>query len=94
MVLAAIAHAQGHSDTTYLTGAAVSAAVGILLLIGSLIVQSKLGNESVTVIAVKRSERKRISERSRRDIIVATVAAVVGAVVIGAAGLWAGLLVK
>ena len=49
---------------------------------------------SIRIVPMRRNESRGLSSRARRDIGIAIVASVVGAAIIGLAGLWAGLFAK
>lgn len=95
-IIAGAYHSAHHkSASQYYAVAILLTIFAVVLSILNYITDFKTSaNNTVWIIAARRNERKQLSERTRRDIIIATIAAVIGAVVIGAAGLWAGLLVK
>jgi hypothetical protein len=49
---------------------------------------------SIRIVPARRAESHRLSGRTRRDIAIAVIASILGAVIIALAGLWAGLFAK
>jgi hypothetical protein len=63
----------------------------LLMSLTTFVAPSKL-NE-VRIIAIKRSEDRWFSRASRREILIAVVASIIGAIIIALSGLWAGFFV-
>lgn len=85
---------QHQVDTHDYSWAAAFLALGMFIFLSDAIMRRRRNFDGVVVVATKRAEKQRISGRARRDIIVAIAAAVISAVIVGTAGLWAGLLAK
>lgn len=86
-------YASHHSGFTYVIVGLVFVAIAVFTA-GLALIGGKDVPGTVIIIPTRRSESRRLSQRARRDLIIATIAAVGGGIVIAIAGLWAGLFVK
>jgi hypothetical protein len=99
VALVSLAYAATHSehnhpDYTDYYWSAGFLALGILAFVGEITVRRMLGIDGVLIIASRRNEKQHISGRARRDIVIAIGTAVISAIIIGVAGLWAGVFAK
>jgi hypothetical protein len=66
-----------------------------LAVAGVVRIEQRLHREgSVRIVPFKGGEERRTTTRARRDVLIAAMGAISGAIVAGLAGLWAGLLSK
>jgi hypothetical protein len=66
----------------------------VIVVIVSTIIAYVNSRDVVRVVPAWRKESRGISQRSRRDIAVALIAAIISAAIIAVAGLWAGVYAK
>jgi hypothetical protein len=71
----------------------VEVVVAVIVVLGSIYVYINR-RHVIYILPEWRKENRGLSQRSRRDITVATISAVIGAIIIALAGLWAGIFAK